>query len=119
MSMVQSSGGGGGTSLEGRARELYERAIGLPPEDRDRFLHAECARDEALRSRVELMLTAAAARTHASALPRTEEVPSHVASADASNPYGASRAPSQQPTPTLDPTTAGRDANGRPLSASA
>src|SRR5687768_5027859 len=108
--------GSSGDGVEVRARELYERAIGLPPEERDRFLHAECARDDALRSRVELMLTAAAARTQASSLPRTEEVPSHVASMDSPGAYGRSHAPSNQPTPTLDPTTGGRDREGRPLS---
>ena len=70
-----------GDGVELRARQLYERAIGLPPEQRDQFLQAECARDEALRSRVELMLTAATARTRAAGLPQTEEVPSRVASA--------------------------------------
>ena len=123
--MNGSPDGDNAAGVEVRARALYERAIGLPPEQRDRFLHAECARDEGLRNRVELMLTAAAARTQASALPQTEEVPSHVASAGAPHPYGshASHAPSNQPTPTLDPTTAGRDRgrdrDGRPLSASA
>jgi hypothetical protein len=41
--------GSAGDGVELRARQLYERAIGLPPEERDRFLRAECARDEALR----------------------------------------------------------------------
>jgi serine/threonine protein kinase len=119
--------GSAGDGVELRARQLYERAIGLPPEERDRFLLAECARDEALRSRVELMLSAAAARTRAAGLPQTEEVPSHIASADASsqvyNRSHASEAPhraSHQSMPTLDPATAGgRDRDGRPLSASA
>ena len=117
--------GSAGDGIELRARELYERAIGLPPEERDRFLHDECARDEALRSRVELMLTAASARTRAAELPQTEEVPSHVASAGAAHPFGAQapqapHVPSHQSTPTLDPATAGgRDRDGRRLSASA
>src|SRR5688572_32605450 len=97
------SGGDNAAGVEVRARALYERAIGLPPDERDRFLHDECARDDALRSRVELMLTAAAARTRGAALPQTEEVPSHVADAGASHPYGSRlHAPSNQPTPTLD-----------------
>src|SRR5688572_10263304 len=87
--MNGSPGGDNAAGVEVRARALYERAIGLPPEQRDRFLHDECARDDALRSRVELMLTAAAARTRGAALPQTEEVPSHVADAGAAHPYGS------------------------------
>ena len=41
-----------------RARELYERAIEMPPEERDAFLASECGDDHALRSELDQLIQA-------------------------------------------------------------
>src|SRR4051812_16889001 len=43
---------------EARAEEIFNRAVALPPSERERFLAIECSGDERLRQRVQVLLAA-------------------------------------------------------------